>query len=138
MVLLMLTIGNSHCLSTRFSQNALQTCKSLNKLISLLIFNTVKKKNHNGSIITQNSNKNENKIKLLDDPLKVRNYSSRFIFCSVSLYDHHIINKTWKLGGEVTETGRSGDQTWSSPVVFDNGTVQKRFLELVWKRSVLK
>ena len=68
--LLMLTIGNSQCLSTRFSKNALQTCKSLHKLISLLIFNSVEKKNRSGSIITQNSNKNENKIKLLDNPLK--------------------------------------------------------------------
>ena len=44
MALLMLTIGNSQCLSTRVSQNALQTSESLNKLISLLIFNTVEKK----------------------------------------------------------------------------------------------
>ena len=44
MALLMLTIGNSQCLSTRFSQNALQTCKSLNKLISLLIFKSDEKK----------------------------------------------------------------------------------------------
>ena len=62
MALLMLTF--------RFSQNALQTCKSLNKLISVLIFNSVEKKDSSGSIITQNSNKNDNKIKLLDDPLK--------------------------------------------------------------------
>ena len=40
----MLNIGNSQCLSTRFSQNVLQTCKSLKKLISLLIFNSVVKK----------------------------------------------------------------------------------------------
>ena len=45
MALLILTIGNSQCLSTRFSQNALQTCKSLNKLISFLIFNSDEKKN---------------------------------------------------------------------------------------------
>ena len=70
MALQMLTIGNSQCLSTKFFQNVLQTCKSLNKLISLLIFNFVEKKNRSGPIITQNSNKNENKIKLLDDPLK--------------------------------------------------------------------
>ena len=38
MALLMLTIGNSQYLSIRVSQNALQTCKRLNKLISLLIF----------------------------------------------------------------------------------------------------
>ena len=43
MALLILTIGNSQCLSTRFSQNALQTCKSLNKLISFLIFNSDEK-----------------------------------------------------------------------------------------------
>ena len=30
------------------------------------------------------------------------------------------------------------DQTWSSPVKFDNETVVKRFLEPVWNRSVLK
>ena len=65
----MLIIGNSQSLSTRFSQNALQTCKSLNKLISLLIFNSVEKENRNGFIITQNSNNHENKINL-DDPLK--------------------------------------------------------------------
>ena len=52
MALLMLTIGNSQCLSTRFSQNALQTCKSLTKLISLLIFNSDEKKNRNGSTTT--------------------------------------------------------------------------------------
>ena len=63
MALLLLTIGNSQCLSTRFSQNALQTCKSLNKLISFLIFNSVETKNRSGSIITQNSNKKTN-IKL--------------------------------------------------------------------------
>ena len=55
MALLMLTIGNSQCLSTRFSQNALQTCKSLNKLISLLIFNSDEKKivmvHHNPKIL---------------------------------------------------------------------------------------
>ena len=44
MALLILTIGNSQCLSTRFSQNALQTCKSLNKLFSFLIFNSDEKK----------------------------------------------------------------------------------------------
>ena len=44
MALLILTIGNSQCLSTRFSQNALQTSKSLNKLISFLIFNSDEKK----------------------------------------------------------------------------------------------
>ena len=44
MALLMLTIGNSECLSTRFSQNALQTCKSLNKSVSLFIFNSDEKK----------------------------------------------------------------------------------------------
>ena len=74
---------------------------------------------------------------------KVSHYSSRFIFCSVSFYYHDIINKTWivrrrKLGGDVIETGRSGDQTWSSPVKFDNETVEKWFLEPVWYRSVLK
>ena len=63
MALLLLTIGNSQCLSTGFSQNVLQTCKSLNKLISLLIFNSVEKKNRRGSTITQNSSENENKIK---------------------------------------------------------------------------
>ena len=52
MALLMLTVRNSQCLSTRFSQNALQTYKNLNTLISLLIFDSVEKKNHNGSIIT--------------------------------------------------------------------------------------
>ena len=41
MALLMLTIGKSQSLSTRFSQNVLQTCKSLNKLISVLSFNSV-------------------------------------------------------------------------------------------------
>ena len=51
MALLMLTIGNSQCLSTRFSQNALQTCKSLKKLISLFILNSDEEKNRNGSII---------------------------------------------------------------------------------------
>ena len=61
MALLMLTIGNSQCLSTRFSQNALQTFKSLNKLISLFIFNSVEKNNRSGSITTQNSSENENK-----------------------------------------------------------------------------
>ena len=40
----MLTVRNSQCLSTRLSQNALQTCKNLNTLISLLIFNSVEKK----------------------------------------------------------------------------------------------
>ena len=44
MALLMLTIGNSQCLSIRVSQNALQTCKRLNKLISLLIFKSDEKK----------------------------------------------------------------------------------------------
>ena len=44
MALLILTIRNSQCLSTRFSQNALQTCKSLNKVISFLIFNSDEKK----------------------------------------------------------------------------------------------
>ena len=52
MALLMLTIGTSQCLSTRFSQNALQTCKILNKLISSLIYNSDEKKNRHGSIIT--------------------------------------------------------------------------------------
>ena len=70
MALLILTIENSQGLSTRFSQNGLQTCKSLNKLIRLLILTLFRKKNRSGSIITQHSNKNENKIKLLDDPLK--------------------------------------------------------------------
>ena len=60
MALQMLTTGNSQCLSTKFSQNALQTCKNLNKLISFLIFNFVEKKNRSGPIITQNSNENEN------------------------------------------------------------------------------
>ena len=41
MALLMLTVRNSQCLSTRFFQNALQT---LNTLFSLLIFNSVEKK----------------------------------------------------------------------------------------------
>ena len=70
MTLLMLTIENTRCVSTRFSQNVLQTCKSLNKLIGLLILNSVGKNNRSGSIITQNSNKNESKIKLFDEPLK--------------------------------------------------------------------
>ena len=70
MMLLILTIKNSQCLSTRFSQNALQTCKSSNKLISLLILNSVEKNNRNRSIITQNSNINECKIKLFNNPLK--------------------------------------------------------------------
>ena len=69
MALLMLTIGNSKCLSTRFSQTELQTCKSLDKLVSLLIL-TLLRKNRSGSIISQNSYKNENKIKLFDDPQK--------------------------------------------------------------------
>ena len=69
MGLQMLTIVKPY-LSTRFSQNELQTCKSLHKLISLLFFYSVEKKNRSGSIITQNSNKNENEIRLLDDPLK--------------------------------------------------------------------
>ena len=30
-----------------------------------------------------------------------------------------------KLGGDVTETGRSSDQTWSSPVKFDSETVEE-------------
>ena len=32
MTLLMLSVENSQCFSTRFSQNALQTCKSLNNV----------------------------------------------------------------------------------------------------------
>ena len=64
LTLLMLTIEISQCLSTIFSQNALQTCKSLNKFIGLLILNSVEKNNRSGFIITQNSNKNECKIKL--------------------------------------------------------------------------
>ena len=47
----------SQYLSTRFSQNALQTCSSLKTLISLLIVNSVEKKKSCGSIITQSSNK---------------------------------------------------------------------------------
>ena len=43
-----------------------------------------------------------------------------------------------KLSGDVIESGRSGDQTWGSPVKFDNKTVEKRCLELVWNRFVLK
>ena len=70
MTLLLLTIQNSQCLSTRFSQNALQVCKSLNKLISLLILNSAEKNNRSGFIITQNSNKMDSKIKLFDDQLK--------------------------------------------------------------------
>ena len=52
MALLMLTVRNSQYLSTSFSQNALQTCKNLNTLISLLILNSVEKKKRNGSILT--------------------------------------------------------------------------------------
>ena len=59
------------------------------------MFNSAEKENRRGSIITRNSNNNENEIRLLDDPLKGKtNYSSRFIFWSVSLYYHDIINKT--------------------------------------------
>ena len=59
---------------------------------------------------------------------KVRNCSNRFIFCFFFLYYHDIINMIWivhrrKLGGDVTETDRSGDQTWSSLLKFDNKTV---------------
>ena len=39
---------------------------------------------------------------------------------------------------DVSETGSSGDKTWSSPVKFDNETVEKRFIQLTWNRSVLK
>ena len=75
MMLLMLTIENSQYLSAKFSENALQTCKSLNKLNSLLILHSVEKNYRSGSIITQNSNKNESKIKLFDDPLKGKKLS---------------------------------------------------------------
>ena len=43
---------------------------SINKLISVLILGSVEKNNRSGFNITQNSNKNESKIKLFDDPLK--------------------------------------------------------------------
>ena len=43
-----------------------------------------------------------------------------------------------KIGGDIIGTGRSGDQTWSWLVKFDNETVEKQFFELVWNRSVLK
>ena len=59
---------------------------------------------------------------------KVRNCSNIFIFSSVFLCYHDIINMTWlvyrrKLGGDITETGSWGDQTWSSLLKFVNKTV---------------
>ena len=46
--------------------------KSVNTIFKTqkLIVNSVEKKIQSGSIITQNSNKNKIKIKLLDNPLK--------------------------------------------------------------------
>ena len=91
MTLLILTFENSQCFYLQFSQNALQTCKSLNKLISLFILNSFQKNNRSGSIITQHSNKNESKIKLLDDPLKGKTLFRLiyFLFCFSLLSQHY-------------------------------------------------
>ena len=51
-------------------ENLLKSVTNDARLISLLIFSFVEINNRSGSIITQNSNKNESKIKLFDDPLK--------------------------------------------------------------------